>query len=74
MYESQEEHNPYAYRLAEFIKHYDGVHILLKNRDEVGNFFIPDNPHTRIPREDFASDRTPAHYHHNWRFNNAYQK
>lgn len=56
------------------MRHYDGVHVLLKNRDEVGNFFVPDQNNARVPREDFPSDRSPAHYHHNWRFNNVYQK
>jgi hypothetical protein len=60
--------------VADFIKHYDGVHVLLKNRDEVGNHYIPDINNARTPREDFPSDRIPAHYHHNWRFSNVYQK
>lgn len=56
------------------MRHYDGVHVLLKSRDEVGSHFIPDINNARTPKEDFPSDRTPAHYYHNWRFNNVYQK
>jgi len=33
LYEREEAQNPFAYRLAEFIRHYDGVHVLLKNRE-----------------------------------------
>jgi len=60
--------------LAQFIKHYDGVHVLLRNRDEVGNVYIPDLNKARVVADDFAGDRIPAHYHHNWRFNNVYNK
>lgn len=74
MYELEGEQNPFATRISQFIKHYDGVHVLLKSRDEVGSQFIPDINNARTPREDFATDRTPAHYYHNWRFNNVYQK
>ena len=65
--------NSFAYRIGEFAKHYDGVHVLLKNRDEVGEFYLPDQDGARVVR-DFGSARAPAHYHHNWRFNNLYQK
>lgn len=74
MYEREEEPNPFASRIAEFVKHYDGVNVLLRNRDEVGKFYIPDINNQRVVKDDFAGDRAPAHYHHNWRFNNAYGK
>lgn len=60
--------------MAEFIKHYDGVHVLLRNRDEVGNVYIPDLNKARVVADDIAGDRIPAHYHHNWRFSNVYNK
>jgi hypothetical protein len=66
--------NPFAQRIGEFLRHYDGVHVLLKNRSEVGNVYIPDLNHARVVRDDFAGDISPAHYHHNWRFGNNYQK
>lgn len=74
VYEHEDHANPYALRISDFLRHYDGVHVLLKNRDEVGSHFLPDINHARVVREDFAGDRSPAHYHHNWRFNGAYSK
>jgi hypothetical protein len=50
------------------------VHVLLRNRAEVGNTYVPDQNNARVVRDDFAGDRIPAHYHHNWRFNKAYEK
>lgn len=73
VYELEDEVNPYAWRMKQFLKHYDGVHVLLKNRSEVGEFFVPDIANERLPREDFPTDRTPAHYYHNWRFRNPYK-
>lgn len=58
--------------MAEFLKHYDGVNVLLRNRDEVGNVYLPDLNHARVEREEFAGAIAPAHYHHNWRFENKY--
>jgi hypothetical protein len=34
--------------------------------------FIPDLNQARINKEDFPGDHSPAHYYHNWRFNNPY--
>jgi len=68
----ENEVNPYASRIANFVRHYDGVHVLLKNRSEVGEVFIPDLNLARVERDDFPGDRAPAHYYHNWRFNNPY--
>lgn len=72
VYELEDEINPYASRIANFVRHYDGVHVLLKNREEVGSTFIPDLNLARVERDDFAGDKQPAHYYHNWRFNNPY--
>lgn len=72
VYESDEEVNTYASRIANFVRHYDGVNVLLKNRAEVGEVFVPDLNLARVERDDFAGDKTPAHYYHNWRFNNPY--
>jgi hypothetical protein len=33
VYELESDINPYAYRLSNFIRHYDGVHVLLKSRE-----------------------------------------
>jgi hypothetical protein len=72
VYEREDEVSPYAWRVANFLRHYDGVHVLLNNRDEVGKTFIPDLHLNRNPRDQIPDDRTPAHYYHNWRFKNVY--
>jgi len=46
--------------------------VLLKNRDEVGNHFVPDLNNARVVKDDIAGER--SHYHHNWRFNQSYEK
>lgn len=43
IYERQDLINPYAWRMAHFLKHYDGVHTLLQSREEVGQKYVPDN-------------------------------
>lgn len=55
IYELNDEINPYASRMAQFAKHYDGVHPLLVNRDEVGEFYVPDINGARDPKEDFPT-------------------
>jgi hypothetical protein len=57
-----------------FIQRYDGVHNLLYDRDEVGKYFIPDKPNSRNKSDWEYADYSPAHYHHNWRFNNVYDQ
>jgi len=52
---------------------YDGVHTLLMDRSEVGNFTIPDKLGSRKASEHVYSDYTPTHLHHNWRFSNIYE-
>lgn len=71
IYERDEDPNAFAWRVAHFLRHYDGVHTLLVNRDEVGKAYIPDMQEARTPRP-IPSDIKPAHYYHNWRFNNVY--
>jgi hypothetical protein len=41
---------PYAWRMAQFLQHYDGVHVLLTSRDEIGRTYIPDLQEARTPR------------------------
>lgn len=53
---------------------YDGVQVLLKDRSEIGNYFIPDRKNSRDDPSHVYSDYSPSHYHHNWRFNNIYKK
>lgn len=52
---------------------YDGVHVLLKDRSEMGNYFVPDLKHSRKnDSEHVYSDYSPAHVHHNWRFSDNF--
>lgn len=60
--------------MRQFLMHYDGVQLLLKNREEVGGVTIPDIANARMPRDDYPTEYQPPHYYHNWRFNNVYNK
>jgi hypothetical protein len=53
---------------------YDGVHVLLKDRSEIGKFFVPDVRNSRKDGDWVYSDYAPAHLHHNWRFSNIYEE
>jgi hypothetical protein len=64
----------HARKLLRFLTHHDGVHVLLKDRSEVGRGFIPDRPGTRVDSEHVNSDYSPAHLHHNWRFSDIYER
>lgn len=63
-----------ASKLNKFLNSYDGVHILLKDRTEIGNFLVPDRKNSRTHNPNHVyDDYSPAHLHHNWRFNNIYE-
>ena len=47
---------------------YDGVHVLLHDRSEVGKFFIPDRINSRSDPKHVYGDYSPPHYPHNWRY------
>jgi hypothetical protein len=51
----------------QFLRHYDGVHVLLKNRDEIGKYFLRDTPN-RTASDYYYSEYLPEHLHHNWRY------
>ena len=53
---------------------YDGVHVLLNDRTEIGKHFIPDRGNTRNASGWVYSDYTPAHLHHNWRYSQIYEQ
>lgn len=54
---------------------WDGVHVLLKDRSEIGKFFIPDIKNSRKNDSEYIySDYTPTHLHHNWRYSNIYEE
>jgi len=62
-----------ARKLLQFLTNYDGVHVLLQNRSEVGKAFIPDRVNSRNKSDHVYSDYSPAHLHHNWRFSKIYE-
>lgn len=67
VYEDPELSDEFAKYSVDFLAKYDGVHTLLKNRTEVVNrTAIPCIPHERV--EKLTGEYAPAHYHHNWRF------
>ena len=57
-----------------FIRMYDGVHVLLKDRSEVGKFFIPAVPYSKVDPDHLYGESSPAHSHHNWRYSNIQEK
>lgn len=62
-------------KILKFLTMFDGVHVLLKDRSEIGNYFIPDIKNSRKNDSDYIySDYSPAHLHHNWRYSNIYEE
>jgi hypothetical protein len=57
-----------------FIQMKDGVHVLLKDRSEVGKFFVPSVPNSKVNADHLYGETSPSHIHHNWRFNDIYEK
>jgi len=53
---------------------YDGVNVLLKDRSEVGKHFIPSIPNSKENSDYLYGETSPAHLHHNWRYNNIYER
>ncbi|EGR30262.1 hypothetical protein IMG5_206927 [Ichthyophthirius multifiliis] len=77
IYEFEDSQQSVAHRFLKFITAYDGVHNLLQDRSEVGKYCIPDRKHSRTHISQAShvyGDYTPAHLHHNWRFNNIYEE
>jgi len=67
IYEDPELSNEFAKYSVDFLARYDGVHTLLKNRtDLVNGTTIPTISRERSDK--FAGEYAPAHFHHNWRF------
>lgn len=58
-------------RFSNWLKHKDGVHVLLSDRSEIGWYAIPER--TGINKDiAFATEYTPEHVHHNWKHTNVY--
>jgi len=60
-------------KMVKFLSMYDGVHVLLQDRSEIGNYFIPDLPYSRRNSDHVYRDYSPAHLHHNWKFSTIYE-
>jgi len=74
MYEFDEYTFPLSRKITQFLRLYDGVHVLLQDRTEIGNYFVPDRFGTRNNPSHVYGDYSPAHLHHNWRYNNLYDE
>ena len=61
-----------AYKLFDFLRLYDGVHLLNNNRNTISSDFIPERFGADTERSQY-SDTTMPHYHHNWRYTNVYE-
>ena len=58
-------------RMARWLRFHDGVNVLLSDRNEVGNTFIPERglcPNAGVPGE-----AIPEHVHHNYMYTDAYE-
>jgi len=73
VYELENYAFPISRKFLRFLSRYDGVHVLLKDRSEIGNYFIPDIPNSRRDSDHIHRDYSPAHLHHNWRFSSIYE-
>lgn len=60
--------------MTTFFQHFDGVHVLLADRSEVGSYGIPERMSKMNDHITFATEYTPEHVHHNWKFTNAYNE
>eukprot|EP01015_Nassula_variabilis_P006399 TRINITY_DN1487_c0_g1_i5.p1 TRINITY_DN1487_c0_g1~~TRINITY_DN1487_c0_g1_i5.p1 ORF type:complete len:126 (-),score=33.93 TRINITY_DN1487_c0_g1_i5:139-516(-) len=74
IYDHEQYRFPIARKLLRFLRMHDGVHVLLMDRSEIGNHFVPDRGNTRDKAGWVYSDYAPAHLHHNWRFSNIYEE
>jgi hypothetical protein len=68
MYDFPEYAFTLGHKFTRFLSHKDGVHTLLYDRSEVGKYSIPDRLGSRNDPNHILGDYIPAHYHHNWRY------
>lgn len=57
-------------RMARWIRNHDGVNVLLADRTEVGNWYVPDRG--TCDNGSRAGEYIPEHVHHNYKHTNAY--
>lgn len=63
----------FATKMWQFLRHYDGINVLLKNRAEVGEYYLRDMPN-RNTAGYYYTDYIPQHLHHNWRYQEETKK
>ena len=60
----------YAVKLNRFLHMYDGVDLLLTNRNDIyERTFVPGRVHDQ--KEEMMTDHFPNHFHHNWRYQDS---
>lgn len=60
-------------RITRWLKHKDGVHVLLADRSEVGWYAVPERE-SRSFGAQYSTEFVPEHVHHNYKFTDAYVK
>ena len=58
-------------RIARWLRNHDGVNVLLSDRNEVGNFYVPDRG--LCPNAGTGGEYIPEHVHHNYKYTDAYE-
>mmetsp|Transcript_3780 Transcript_3780/g.3228 ORF Transcript_3780/g.3228 Transcript_3780/m.3228 type:complete len:123 (-) Transcript_3780:409-777(-) len=74
IYDDDQQSAIFARKMRHFLNHHDGVHTLLMNRAEIGNYFIPDRYGSRNDSNVMMGDYSPPHVHHNWRYTDIYEE
>ena len=58
-------------RISRWLRSQDGVHVLLADRTEVGNYFVQDRG--LCPQAGSGGEYVPEHVHHNYKHTDAYE-
>ena len=58
-------------RMARWLRNHDGVHVLLNDRTEVGNYYVQDRGNSENAGK--AGEFIPEHVHHNYMHTNLYE-
>lgn len=59
-------------RMARWLRENDGVHVLLSNRKEVGNYYLQDRG--LCPNAGSGGEYIPEHVHHNYMYSDVYEQ
>ena len=59
-------------RMARWLRNHDGAHVLLADRTEIGNTFIPDRGQSEAAGR--GGEYMPEHVHHNYRNTDVYEQ